>query len=192
MIDPIDGTHTYALKMPDYAISVGVMKNCRPYLGCICLPSLGELLYFDGEKIHWLQNIYEETCSDTIIEKSELPALSIIFGNEWFVKINDFYNPRQDTIMSHYACVVHFYYMITKRAKAYYFGSYLWDIAGAWPMLQALGFEFYEYKTARTIEMFNPHNFNSKLRIKALAIACQEKDFDYLKKITDLREDKIS
>lgn len=52
VIDPIDGTHTYALGMPEYGISVGVMKNCRPLIGGICLPALGEILYSDGETVY--------------------------------------------------------------------------------------------------------------------------------------------
>lgn len=187
VIDPIDGTHPYALQMPDYAISVGIMKNCRPYLGCICLPALGELLYFDGQDVHWQRYIYEIP-QDIIVRPSELTKLAVIFNNEWFVKINEKYDRCNETIVNYYSCIVHFFYMITNRAKGYYFGSYIWDMAASWPMLQHMGFEFYDYENAQTVKNFSNHTFNNGFLINRLHIVCKKDDFNRLKEIAKLRD----
>lgn len=126
----IDGTHPYNIKMPDYAISVGIMKNYeKPYLGAICLPALGEVVYFDGKNVHWMQNIYDSDVRDSIIEPQELSNLAI-FGNDWFVRINNNYDKKKETIVNLYSCIVRFFYMATNRGRGYYFGSFIWDMAG--------------------------------------------------------------
>lgn len=89
--------------------------------------------------------------------------------------------------MSLYACIVHFFYMITNRARGYYFGSFIWDIAGSWPSLKALGFDFYDYESGKVLDKFSSDDFNEKFKIKNLQIVCKKEDFSRLKEITDLR-----
>lgn len=187
VIDPIDGTQMYALKMPNYAISVGVMKNCKPYLGAVCLPALGELIYFDGKKVHWIQklNTVEET--DVVIERNELPRLAVLFDNGWFVKINDKVDFAKDTFISCYSCIVHFFYMVTHRARGYYFGSYIWDMAGSWPILKAMGFEFRDYESGKVMTEMQQEDFTTKLKIKNIQVVSREEDYNHLKEIVELR-----
>jgi myo-inositol-1(or 4)-monophosphatase len=43
VIDPLDGTTNYAHGLPIYCVSVGLLKDNKPYLGVIYAPELGEL-----------------------------------------------------------------------------------------------------------------------------------------------------
>lgn len=188
VIDPIDGTQMYALKMPCYAISIGVMKNCKPNLGVVCLPALGELIYFDGGKVHWIQKLNTIEENDIIVEKNELSRLAVLFDNGWSVKVNDKVDVTKDTLISFYSCVVHFFYMITNRAKGYYFGSYIWDMAGSWPILQAMEFEFRDFQTGKIMTEVLRDDFTKNLKIKNIHVVCREEDFKHLQEIVELRK----
>lgn len=188
VIDPIDGTHTFALGIPDYAVSVGILHYGKPWLGAICLPAIGDILYTDSREIYWMKDIYSASSQTKILQKQELSRLAVIFGNDWFVKINDNYDNKTETILSFYSAVVHLYYMITQRGKGYYFGSYIWDMAGCWPMLKLMGFEFYNYSDKRKLDFFSADDFTAKFKIADLHIICRSNDFERLKLITDLRK----
>jgi myo-inositol-1(or 4)-monophosphatase len=59
IIDPLDGTLGYAGGLPFYGVSIGLVKNNKPYLGVINLPAFGSLYwaekgkgaYLNGKKI---------------------------------------------------------------------------------------------------------------------------------------------
>jgi myo-inositol-1(or 4)-monophosphatase len=50
VIDPVDGTIPYSAGLPTYGISIGLLKDGKPYLGVINLPALGELYWSEAGK----------------------------------------------------------------------------------------------------------------------------------------------
>jgi myo-inositol-1(or 4)-monophosphatase len=79
VIDPIDGTPPFKNGLPEFGISIGVLKNQEPQIGMIAMPALGqiitarrgkgaELLSFDGKKI--MQITQETALSATDLETS--------------------------------------------------------------------------------------------------------------------------
>ncbi|RXJ86802.1 inositol monophosphatase family protein [Arcobacter sp. CECT 8985] len=50
IVDPIDGTTNFVNKVPHTAISVGVYKNKKPYIGIVYNPILDELYYAKVKK----------------------------------------------------------------------------------------------------------------------------------------------
>lgn len=50
ILDPIDGTATYALGLPLWGVSLAILQDDQPWQGYIYLPALGELYVADGEK----------------------------------------------------------------------------------------------------------------------------------------------
>ncbi len=50
VVDPIDASRNYANRMPNFGISIGVLKNLKPWLGAVYFPSFKELFYCDGEE----------------------------------------------------------------------------------------------------------------------------------------------
>lgn len=137
--------------------------------------------------VFWLKNIYSAKPEKTMLRAEKLSPLAVIFSNDWFVKINDNYDAHSETILSFYSAVEHLFYMITGRGRAYYCGACIWDIAGSWPMLKLMNFDFYDYQSGRKLEFLSADDFNSKLKLNSLKIACRGEEFERLKLIADIR-----
>ena len=55
-VDPIDGTRLYANRMPTFGISIGVLKDLKPWLGVVFFPVLDELFFCNDtffRKFNW-------------------------------------------------------------------------------------------------------------------------------------------
>src|SRR3989344_8884472 len=50
VIDPIDGTLSYASGLPFFGISIGLLKNNKPFIGVINLPALKSLYWAENGK----------------------------------------------------------------------------------------------------------------------------------------------
>ena len=57
-MDPIDGTRLYANRMPTFGISLGLLKDLKPWLGVVYFPVLKELFYCDGKEAYFVQNAF--------------------------------------------------------------------------------------------------------------------------------------
>lgn len=60
IIDPIDGTRNFMHEIPLFSVSIGLVKNNRPYIGVVYFPILDEIYhaekgkgaFLNGKKIH--------------------------------------------------------------------------------------------------------------------------------------------
>lgn len=50
VIDPIDGTKTFASGCPLFGTMIGLMREGEPLFGCVNYPALGKRLYGDGKR----------------------------------------------------------------------------------------------------------------------------------------------
>ena len=57
-VDPIDGTRLYANHMPLFGISIGLIKDLKPWLGVVYFPMLKELFYCDGVEAYFVQDAF--------------------------------------------------------------------------------------------------------------------------------------
>ena len=57
-VDPIDGTRLYANRMPLFGISIGLIKDLKPWLGAVYFPMLKELFYCDGTEAYFVQDAF--------------------------------------------------------------------------------------------------------------------------------------
>lgn len=60
VIDPIDGTRAYSNRMPHFCISMGLLKDLKPWLGLVYFPMLQELFYSDEKNSFFVQNAFYE------------------------------------------------------------------------------------------------------------------------------------
>lgn len=187
VIDPIDGTHPYSVRMPEYAISVGILKYGKPYIGVVYAPALKELVYFDGDSSYWLQNVGLDNERKEKLVKRKVKYNSFVFQSVWDIRINDKVDYKRDCIVSLYSAVVHLLYVITGRGKAWHCKVFLWDVAGAWPILNNLGFGMYNYDNQEEIKELSGKDFSDKLRHKHMNIVCQLEDFDRVKSFSDVK-----
>jgi len=165
VIDPIDGTQTYALKLPLYGISVGVLRYGKPYLGAVYAPAIGELAYFDGVRAYWLQNAFKQNEKKVELVEKPFDPKALILTATWLTKINDKFDSSQYTINDFYSTVFSCLCMATGRARAKYVGVKIWDVAGAWPILKHLGFEVMKYNSGRVLEEVSAENFGGQLAV---------------------------
>lgn len=187
VIDPIDGTLPYSLKMLEYGISIGVLHYGKPYIGVIYCPNINELVYFDGKASYWMQNAFARNEKLSKLVESKVNSKAIIFDSPWNIAINDKMDFSKNTVMGLYSIVMDILYIATGRGKSAAFGVFPWDMAGGWPILKNLGFELINYKTKKVLNEVSDKDFASNMRVKDIHIICKEEDFDYLKRVIDLR-----
>ncbi len=185
VLDPIDGTLPYSLDMPMFGISVGILKNNKPYMGYVYAPALGELLYYNGENNILIKKPFTDDAVTKIIEPSERDV-ELLFDNVSKVSL-DFDKLKKYRTIDYYSVVVRLMYIASNRAKGYYFAAYCWDMAGAWVILNNMSYQFFNIKTGEVLSELNQEHFDDNFRIKTIYIVCKEKDFDYLEDIATIR-----
>ena len=57
-VDPIDGTRAFSNRMPNFGISIGLLKDLKPWLGVVYFPMLGELFYSEGKQSIFIRNAF--------------------------------------------------------------------------------------------------------------------------------------
>ena len=134
-IDPIDGTHSFALKLPGWCISIGLLKNRKPYLGFIYSPLIDEL-YYGGPEIGAFLNFCDINCcvfnrnrfdnNDTIcIDSKSMRTLNIDFPGK---------------LRSFGSTALHLVFAAKSSVLAAHVGKVrIWDIAGAYSICIASG-----------------------------------------------------
>ena len=85
-LDPIDGTRLYANHMPLFGISLGLIKDLKPWLGVVYFPMLKELYYCDGIDAYFVQNAFtlNESKMRIVPLDEELSPRSLFFCNDTF------------------------------------------------------------------------------------------------------------
>ncbi|MDR1694520.1 MAG: hypothetical protein LBR70_04965 [Lactobacillaceae bacterium] len=185
VIDPIDGTLTYALEIPMFGISVGVLHNGRPYCGAAYAPALGELIYGDKNNAFWVKKAFSEKEQRVELKRKDPGKLPLVFNMDWFVRPGVELDTSVDCPANFYSAVVHLIYMATGRGKCFYFGVKIWDMAGSWAVIKLLGMEFIDYQTGEILEKLSADKFSDKLKIKNCHIICRPKDFEHFKNISE-------
>lgn len=182
VLDPIDGTLPYSLGMPFYGVSLGILKNMKPYMGAVYIPSLGEMAICDGEKVEYKKNVFTKDEISTEIKTMNDKAV-VFFPKQSVLLDLSKLDRKHDIEMNLYSAVVHEAYIISGRAKAYYFNVSLWDMAGSWASLKKIGAKFLNLETGEEMTEFSPKFFDGNLKIKTPHIICSPKDFDKFKSI---------
>lgn len=185
VIDPIDGTLTYALEIPMFGISVGVLHNCEPFCGAAYAPALGELIYGSQEKAYWIKKAFSE-CEEKIeLKPREFGKLPLVLDMNGTIRPSYKLDRSIDCTVSFYSVVVHAIYMATGRGKCLYFRAKIWDMAGSWAVLKLLGFEFIDYKSGEILQKLSNDKFRDNLRIKSCHIVCKPENFEHFKSISE-------
>ena len=142
-VDPIDGTRLYANRMPTFGISLGLLKDLKPWLGVVYFPILKELFFCDGSNSYFVSGAFtaqEEKQLIVPIDEHVSPQ-SIFFCNDtFFEKFN--WKDRDFHIMIHACAVVNLCWPVIGRGMGCFLRSSLWDFAGSWPILRSAGMDF--------------------------------------------------
>ncbi len=185
VVDPIDGTRNYFHNMPLYGISVGVLRGLKPWLGVVTFPALNEMFVCTGSEAFVLLGAYGSKPKRRALarpdEDGEVAKNSQILLANGFARKYRWSYDVCTTLLT--ACVtVNSCWPVFHRGIGSVFVDHLWDIAGAWPLLQLLGFELRGSESGRLIDEYRPSDYDPETRrVREPVIVSRPAHFDRLR-----------
>ncbi len=181
-LDPVDGTRIYANHMPHYGISIGLLKDRRPWMGAVYFPSLGELFYCDGPEAFFVQRAFTDAQEKIKI----VPVDEIISSRSLMIVSDDMpkhYEWRSEDcrLLVLSTAVCEFCWPAIGRGCGSLSRVYLWDLAGSWPIAEKAGLKFISLATGRPLEALEPGAFDKTCRLKEFHILSSPRNFSVLK-----------
>ncbi len=182
VVDPLDGTRNYVHSIPLYGISVGVLKNRRPWLGLVAFPGIDEIITCDGEATYFITGTYRGKPQKKRVNSApyEITKNSILLGCTGFLRDHEWdYNSGQ--IVQTGCASMNLCWTAVGRAAATVFGNRLWDIAGSWPILLNTGFVIKGLESGRDLTEFSrdlcdPVSHN----LRELHLVCRPEHYDVI------------
>ncbi len=188
-IDPIDGTRAYANRMPGFGISIGLLKNLKPWLGVVYFPALRELFYAENGRAFFVQNAFtmEQVTTEIKPIHQEINKQAIfLLPDSYFNRFDwDFTNLH---IMIPACAVVDLCYPAIGRGCGSLIRSYLWDFVGSWPIVRAAGLELYNLNDGQALDQIRRDIFTERTtpwKLRDFYVVCAASNFKKLQsKIT--------
>ncbi len=174
IIDPIDGTAVFSMRLPIWCVSVGIFKGYKPVYGFVYSPG-SNLLFYNNGNDSFLNGKKLVSDPSVIIENET----NIFYSSEIHdVKIDFPGKVRNLGSTALHACLTAD--NRRNRLLAFIGKSYLWDWAGAIPILLNAGVK---------LKYLNGHDLDYKaiiengFALKDYAIAYNAESFDIIKGI---------
>lgn len=190
VIDPIDGTRAFSNGMPNFGISVGLLKDLRPWLGVVYFPMLGELFYSDGRRSFFSKNAFSELEKKEVITPidQKITSQSIFICNDSFSE-KFIWHFSDCQLMNPVCAVLSLCWPIIGRGCGAFFGAHIWDFAGAWPIFLSAGLNLRSYWSGIEMKRIDPELFvkkgNDPWKLKEYYILSSERNYPLLReKIT--------
>lgn len=140
VVDPIDGTAPYTVKLPVWGVSIGLVEQGRMTEGAIYLPVDDEAIYTFEGGVRSCRNLQRGNRRSEAL--AVVPPLAGRDGHlcvaQRYARQAVFTLPNQLFCFS--SCIGAFYYMLKGRFAGYLGHFKLWDIAGSYPVMERLGF----------------------------------------------------
>jgi myo-inositol-1(or 4)-monophosphatase len=152
-LDPIDGTRLYANRIPLFGISIGLIKDLKPWLGVVYFPMLKELFYCDGTQAFFVQDAFgpQETKTLIVPVDEEISARSLFFCNDTFFD-KFFWTPKDFHIMINACAVVNCCWPAIGRGVGCFLKCHLWDFAGSWPIIRRAGLDLRRISDGKVLD----------------------------------------
>lgn len=174
IIDPIDGTAMYSMHLPIWCVSVGIFFGFTPCYGFVYSPGCGMMFHADDEG-SWLNGNRLAADSNIVIDNET----NIFHSSEIRdVKINFAGKIRNLGSTALHACLTTD--NMRNRALAFIGRSYLWDWAGAIPVMEKAGVNI-RYIDGRMLDYAKIIENGYELEDYAVAYTCSE--FETIRKI---------
>ncbi len=170
--------------MPHYGISIGLIKDRKPYLGAVYFPTLKELFYCDGVNAYFVRNAFSWNARRTIIKPvdEQLSDRSVFILSDELGR--DFsWHSKDCRYLVLSAAVSEFCWPAVGRGCGSLSRVYLWDLAGSWPIVEKAGLKFRNAKTGEPLERLEIGSFQSSLawKLKDFYILSSERNFPLLR-----------
>lgn len=200
-IDPIDGTRAFSNQMPNFGISIGVLRDLKPWLGIVYLPVLQELFVADGENAYFLQGISVENLKQLDVNNIEnmldglvchlikpidqdITSQSVFFGSENMIKKYGWQS--EDCHFMNASCaVIALCWTAIGRGCGSFLDAHLWDFAGSWPVFEAAGLQLRRISDGELFDKADLDKFETEekkaWKLKDYYILSSERNFKPLK-----------
>jgi myo-inositol-1(or 4)-monophosphatase len=134
IIDPIDGTAMFSMYLPIWCVSVGIMQGYRPVYGFVYSPCSSMLFHNDDENSYLNGNIVKVEKDMIIDSETNIFYSTEIYGKFYIDFIGKVRNIGSTAL---HACLT----VDNSRNRVFAFmgKSYLWDWAGAIPIIKKAG-----------------------------------------------------
>jgi len=155
-LDPVDATRAYANRMPHYGISIGLIKDRRPWLGAVYFPSLRELFYCDGEEAYFVKDAFTVSAVKTVIRPVDeaISSRSIFITTDQI--LTDFqWNSSDCRVMVFSAAVCELCWPSIGRGCGSLIKVHLWDMAGSWPIFERAGLKLFSFKDGSVLDILD-------------------------------------
>lgn len=184
IVDPIDGTRNYVNGTPLYGVSVGVYRDDGPWIGGVAFPALGEVMFSDGEAVYFSRDIVnprESAVRLMAVDAGLLASHSVVMCTDSFPRKYRWMNRTCGLMMS--GCsTINLCWTLLGRSSGALFGSNIWDIAGAWPFFETVGYGVHRLRDGAELKALDWEAFDSQTkRIKEYAIVCRSSQFESIK-----------
>ena len=186
VIDPIDGTRAFSNRMPNFGISISLLKDLKPWLGVVYFPMLGELFYSDGKKSFFVQNAFTECEQTQLISPidHQISSQSIFMCNDSFFEKFD-WDSSDCQLMNPLCAVLSLCWPTIGRGCGAFFGAHIWDFAGSWPIFLSAGLDLRSYQTGNEITQLDIALFaresKDPWKLKEHYILSSEQNFSLLR-----------
>lgn len=182
VIDPIDGTRNYANGMPLYGVSVGVLRDLRPWIGYVVFPGLREMVCCDGDASFHVANPFsaDESVRRLSAVRGGVHRNSVFFGDDRF-PAGFRWNYATCMMMIPNCSVVNLTWPALGRGCGALFGSHIWDLAGSWPVFRGAGLELRALSDGRVLGEFDADDYNGKWELKEHFILSSGGDYEVLR-----------
>lgn len=159
--DPIDGTRNFANRLPIYGVSLGLLKDRKPWLGVIYFPVLDEMFYCDGKKAYFVKAATSRNPKKNLVKfiDQTISRQSIFYGNDSFFK-NFEWDFDLCQMMLPSCAVADLCFPAIGRGAGCFFNASIWDFAGSWPIFRAAGLELRHFQTGEVLDCLKAELFN--------------------------------
>ncbi len=174
IIDPIDGTAMYSMHLPLWCVSIGIFFGFTPVYGFVYSPGCGMMFHADNEGA-WLNGSRLGIDRNIVIDNET----NIFYSSEIRdVKVNFNGKVRNLGSTALHACLTTD--NMRNRTLAFIGKSYLWDWAGAIPVMEKAGVTV-RYINGKELDYADIIKNNYELEDYAVAYTCS--DFETIRKI---------
>ncbi|MBF0386357.1 MAG: hypothetical protein HQL20_00710 [Candidatus Omnitrophica bacterium] len=184
-LDPIDGTRSYANRIPYYGVSIGLIKERAPWLGAVYFPSLKELFYCDGTAAYFVKEAFTPLATKTLI----VPLDETLTDRSIFIATDDVFEnygwqKKECRIIVLAAAVCEFCWPAIGRGCGSLAKVHLWDMAGSWPIFHKAGLQLRSLTTGQLLDRLETSVFergNTPWKLKDHYILSSERNYPLFK-----------